>query len=378
MSGQSFARYRAIAEIDTAAIRHNFCLLRAHAARGRSTPPRMIAVVKANAYGHGAALVVPALLQAGCDFFAVATAEEGEQVRALAPRADILVLGYTPPARVMQLLGAGLIQTVFSLDYARALSAAAAPTGMALRIHLKVDGGMHRLGFSPDDTAGLLAAAEQPCLAPTGLYTHFPAADTQKEATRCALSRFLACRRALLAKGVCLFAHAAASAALLALPETVLDGVRSGISLYGVSPIATSLPLAPAMTLSTSVVQVCRLPAGEPVGYGGTFVTPRDSQIGTIPLGYADGLDRRLSGFSVIWCGNGMRIPVPIVGRICMDQAMVDLTGLPARAGDPIEIFRDPRAIAERLSTIPYEVFTAISPRVERVFQRKDKERGML
>ena len=373
-----FHHTRAVAEIDTDALWRNFCLLRTYISEQARHPTRMIAVVKANAYGHGLSLAVPAFLRAGCDFFAVATLDEAVEVRRLAPRADILILGYTPPSQAVRLSALRLLQTVFSVEYAAELAHYAKLAGVTVGIHLKIDGGMCRLGFAPNDQRGILSAALQEGLLPLGIFTHFPTADTDKAATRCALSRFLACRDELKKSGLSLFAHAAASAALLGMPETILDGVRPGLALYGVSPVKTPLPLTPAMTLACSVVQLHRVGAGTPVGYGGSFVTARPSLCGTVSLGYADGLSRALSGFHATWVSREKRVPVPIIGRICMDQTMLDLTGCDAHVGDRIEIFHSPCGAARYLHTIPYEVLTALSARVPRISKNKDPKKELL
>ena len=276
-----------------------------------------MAVVKANAYGHGASLVVPALAAAGCTDFAVATAEEAIEVHKLAPFARVLVLGYTPPpAKAPALAAAGVTQTVFSYDYAAALSNALA--GVPLCVHFKIDGGMCRLGFDPADTAGVIAAACLPKLLPRGIFTHFPTADSDPAATLAALARFSACRKALADAGLPLFAHAAASAALLTCPAARLDAVRPGIALYGVPPVPTDLPLSPALSLTAPVVQIHAVPKGTPVGYGGRFVTARESRIATVPIGYADGFFRALSGFTVTVLHRKSRFPCPVVGSVCL------------------------------------------------------------
>ena len=354
---------RAAAVVDTAALTRNFQLLRAHA--HRSGHPRMIAVVKANAYGHGMGLVVPALLAVGCDFFAVATLEEALHARLLAPRADILILGYTPPRCAPLLAQARLTQAVFSADYAAELSACAQTRPVA--VHIKADCGMHRLGFAPDDTERIAAVAALPGLRATGLFTHFPAADTDLAATRYAFSRFLQCKRDLTARGLSLFCHAAATAALLSLPESLLDGVRPGLGLYGASAVPTTLPLCPVLRLQAPVVQIRDLPAGTPVGYGGAFVTQRPTKLGVCPLGYGDGLPRAAEGLSVTAVHKKTTFSVPVVGHICMDYTMVDLTDTPLAVGDTVIFFDDPRPMAAHVGTIPYEILTAVSPRVERV-----------
>lgn len=365
-----FPDSRAFATVNVGALRQNYRLLAKHAASysPRAHTPRLIAVVKANAYGHGIHVAVPALLKAGCDFFAVATLDEAREVRFLAPYADILILGYTPPCRAAELAALDVMQTVFSTEYAAALSANAVAGHVCVKIHLKIDGGMCRLGFAPEASDALLEVAGMRGLLALGIYTHFPVADRDKGATRAAFSRFLSCRHALCARGLSLFSHAAASAALLTLPEAVLNGARVGLALYGISPVKTALPLTPALTLNAPVVQIHRVGAGTPIGYGGSFVTARPSIIGTLPIGYADGVprafERAVGRVSV--CHASEVFSVPVAGHICMDQMMVDLTNTPVTVGDIAVIFHDVAAVAAALDTIPYEIFTAIGARVTR------------
>ena len=321
-------------------------------------------MVKADAYGHGIALAVPALLACGCDFFAVATAEEALAVRALAPEADILLLGAAPLSATAALARQGVTQTAFSLPYARALSQAAREAGVTAAVHIKLDGGMCRLGFLPCEREAVLEVLRLQNLRVTGLFTHFPCADTAPQATLCLLRDFCALRD-MLPKG--LFAHAAASAAACTLPCAVLDGARFGLSLYGYSPVPLSLVLRPALRLLAPLVQIHEVGCGTPVGYGAAFVTARPSRIGTLPCGYADGFSRSLSGSTVTLEHEGRGYPVPIVGRVCMDYCMVDLTDTPASEGDNICLIADAAATAAYRGTIPYEVLSGISHRVPRV-----------
>lgn len=356
----------ATAEVNTAALSRNFSVLQAELARLKRTPTTLIAVVKANAYGHGFSLAVPAFLQAGCSFFAVANLDEALAVRKLAPTARILILGYTPPQHAGTLAKNHIEQAVFSLAYAKALEKEVARAGCRLVIHIKIDGGMCRLGFPSTSLRQILAVTALPHLAPVGLFTHFPSADSDKAATHTALSRYLACRDALKKKGHAFFCHTAASAAALTLPDTLLDGVRVGLALYGIPPVGTALPLSPALRLVAPIVQTHRVPRGTHVGYGGEFVTARPSRIGTCPIGYADGIARAFSGGTVTVFHKQMPYEVRVVGRICMDQLMLDLTGTPAKVGDRVLLFDDPRPMANALHTIPYEILTSIGARVAR------------
>lgn len=366
MKQSCFPPYRGFAALDIGALVRNFCLLR-EKARSVNKNARVIAVVKANAYGHGAALVIPALARAGCDFFALATPDEALEARRLCESADILVLGYTPPNRAIALAEANITQTVFSAAYGAALSSVMSAAKLRLKIHLKIDGGMCRQGFSPLDDEELLQVLRRRGLTATGLYTHFPSADSDPAATKQALERFCACRDRLSTAGFPLFSHAAASAAALTLGDSVLDAIRVGIALYGIPPVSTDLPLSPVLSLHAPIVQIREVGANTPIGYGGDFVTRQNSRIGVLPIGYADGFPRRLSGLSVTLSHKGEDIPIPVVGRVCMDQLMVDLTDTPAVVGDTVCLWRDAAAIAARLSTIPYEVLSALSPRITRI-----------
>ncbi len=363
-----FSNPRATAWIDIDALQSNYRTLREYTAKNTPAgqkPPRVLAVVKANGYGHGLTEAALAFLDAGCDAFAVATAGEAFLLRKLAPSADILILGYTPPALSDALARASICQTVFSRDYAAALSAALTP-GNTLGIHIKIDGGMCRLGFSPEDTASILNAIRSPGLLPVGLFTHFPSADRDLAATRCAFSRFLVCRNALRKAGLSLFCHSAASAALLTLPETFLDGVRPGLALYGYAPCPGALPLCPALSVTAPIVQLRTVPAGTPVGYGGSFVTERESLVGICPIGYGDGLFRAAERLPVTLIHGNRRFSLPVLGHICMDQTMVDLTNTPAVTGDSVVFLENAAHAATALGTIPYEILTSLSPRVER------------
>ena len=362
---------RALAEIDTAALTHNYLAMSAHCGG------RTLCVVKANAYGHGISLVAPTLSRAGCDFFAVACLEEALSVRALAPRADILILGYTPVQHAALLARNNITQTVFSTPFAAALSAAARAANVCVRTHVKIDTGMCRLGFATTDTEGISFALRAENLHPWGAFTHFPCADTDPEHTLRALRDFLDLRT-LFPKGT--FLHAAASAAALTLPQAHLDGVRIGIALYGHAPVlGSTVKLLPVMQLTAPVISVKSLPAGTPVGYGGSFVTARPSRIGTLPIGYADGLTRSLEGLTVrVLCKNEAFF-APLVGHVCMDQTMIDLTDVPYTAlGDRVQLFHDINAAAKHCGSIPYEILSAVSSRVERREKEGEKYEPLL
>lgn len=337
---------RAVAVIDTAALQHNF---RTVSALGGRT----IAVIKANAYGHGTQIALSAFEAAGCDFYAVATLDEALHVRALTPRADILILGYTPPKAAPLLARAHLTQTVFSAQYAAALSKAATTP---IPAHLKIDCGMHRLGLDPTDTVGIASVLHAPRLHVCGIFTHFPSASCDPVGTRRSLDAFTALTHRLPP----LFTHAAASAAL-PLTDARFDGVRPGLALYGLSCAIPSL--RPAMRVYAPIIQLRDLPANTPVGYDGAFCTKRPSRIGVLPIGYADGLPRSACGY-LTRLESGER--APLVGRICMDQCMVDLTGTDAKEGDTVCVISDFSAFAAHCGTIVYESLACLSTRLGR------------
>ena len=358
MPNPSFFEARAFAEVDAAAIAANFRTVCAHCAK------QAIAVVKANAYGHGVRIAIPALAAAGCRFFAVATPDEALEVRALVPFAEILVLGYTPPRRATELAAARIAQTVFSATYAAAL---AKETALPLAVHIKIDTGMCRLGFGCEDIAQTCAVFSQKPLYVSGVFTHFPCAESDPAQTKAQLLRFLRAKEKLPPVPL---AHAAASAAALSLPQSVLDAPRVGLALYGISPVKDFTALRPALQLCAPLVQIREVPADTAVSYGGDFVTKAPARIGVLPCGYADGLRRSLQGMTVYLRHNGTEFPVPLCGRICMDQCMVDLTDTPAEVGDTVCLYKNVSEVAAHAATIPYEILSSISPRVER--RRKD------
>ncbi len=380
-----FEDHKITAEIDTAALVSNYRALCA-----RSPGVRHICVVKAEAYGHVCRICVPPLLEAGCDFFAVSCIEEAMDIRHTCrlerASADILILGYTDPSQAPILSEYNIIQTALSEDYALRLAKEAGRYHCKVRIHFALDTGMNRIGFCARDpmecreTAHTIArlCREQTALVPEGLFTHFARAEEEDAVPTEAQYRCFASVRAQLAEtGIRLFAHACNSAASVRFPAFALDGVRLGILLYGISPggvILNSGDYQPVMSLSTVISHIHELPSGE-VGYGGTFHTDRPRRIATLPIGYADGFLRAFSGFSVTVATEEGEQRAPIVGRICMDQCMIDVTGIPAKVGQQVTLFgKDPRDLSRLASlagTIEYEVLCLISARVPRVIKPK-------
>jgi alanine racemase len=355
--------------VDLDAIRDNVRALRAIA----GVP--LMAVLKADAYGHGAVRAARAALAGGATALAVATLGEARTLREAGIGAPILALGYTPPWQVAQAARLGVAITVFDPDTARAC-AAAAETGLHITVHVEVDTGMARTGLSSEELGPFLRLlADLPGVRVEGLYTHFADADAADlNAAAAQLRRFCTALEAITSAGLRPpIVHAANSAALLRLPGARFDMVRPGIACYGLAP-SPSVPLPPALRPALSfhaeVAQVRDLPPGTPVSYGGTFVTRHASRIATIPVGYADGLRRAPAWREVLVRGRR----APVVGRICMDYAMIDVTDIPGvRRGDLVTLIGsqgDERITADEiagwLGTISYDVVATILPRVPR------------
>lgn len=367
-------------EIDQAALAHNVGLIRTHI----GPRCRLMAVVKANAYGHGAIPNAKILLQAGADRLAVATLAEAIELREAAVRAPILVLGYTPPWLAAEVVAYQVTATIFDRESVSALAVAARAARAEVQVHVKVNTGMNRLGLAMDATPSFVAEiGNEPGIDVEGIFTHFATSDlADKHFAEVQFSRFAKLLEQLSAHGLRPpLAHAANSAALLTMPHTHLDMVRSGIALYGLHPDVneTRLPPAfqPALSWKAVVAQVLHLQPGESVSYGQEFVATAPSTIAVLPVGYADGFPRRPSHWgSVLIHGK----PAPIVGRVCMDQTMVDVTQIEAsvghvRQGDEVvligrqgDAYRTAEEVAAHLQTNNYDVVSRIQTRVPRIY----------
>jgi alanine racemase len=334
------------------------------------------AVVKADAYGHGAVQVAGAALAAGADRLAVALIQEGAELRRAGIDAPILVLGRSFPEQAAACLAWRLEAATDSLENARAFSEAAQAAGTKALLHLKVDSGMARLGLPPGEAPAVAEAiARLPGVELRGMFTHFAAADEADPAfARSQLAIFLDCVEATRKRGVePSLVHAANSAAALALPEARLDMARVGIALYGIKPdidFDSPVPLSPAMRLKARVTALRRVPAGATVGYGRSWTARRDSLVATIPAGYADGYPRALSSRGLV-VHRGRRLP--IAGRVCMDMFMVDATEAPEIAvGDEVLLFGGPdypvEDYAAAFGSIGYEATCLVGKRVPRVY----------
>ena len=384
----SFYAFTKRVEIDRGALQNNY---RACLGQLQKSAPnvRVIAVVKADAYRHGTLPCVEALSDVGCDFFAVSCIEEAYPVRnQIENRADILVLGYTipQPQIVKELIAFDLIQTLLSPDYARELAEIIKKENLPpLRVHIAVDTGMGRIGYPSrteeeieETVQNLLALQKESTFEICGMFTHFARADEElassKEKTTLQVARYRRLKEKLEENGMTIpFHHVCNSAAALTRPDDIFDGVRLGLCLYTPPTYKPKrLCLQPVMHLSADVVHIQTIPAGESVGYGGRFTALNDTPIGVLPIGYADGIPRSLRGATLTLHTKNGDFPVKIIGSVCMDQCMIDLTGIDAKVGDRVSFFGHTpsslSALAEHAGTIPYELLCAISLRVPRVY----------
>jgi len=381
------------AEVDLSAYAHNIKELR----RITRSDARLMAVVKADGYGHGAAAVAREALQNGAQFLGVARVNEAVQLRETGLNAPILIFGYSPPDCAETLIDYDLIQTVYTPAAAAALSEKSRRLGKSINVHLKVDSGMGRLGLvlnAPTTTSAAIAVpASNPIreaqaiarlagLEIQGIFTHFATADSaDKSYATGQLERFMDFIEQLRRIGIePPLKHAANSAALIDMPDSHLDLVRPGIATYGLYPSdevnKNNVDLKPVMTLKSRIIHLKKVPAGFNVSYGITYRTPKPTTIATVPVGYADGFNRRLSsrGYMLV---HGQRVPV--VGRVCMDLTMIDVGALSDVAiEDEVVVFGKQQGeaitadeIAGGLNSINYEVVTAITARVPRVYLRK-------
>lgn len=389
---------RVWAEIDLAAIAHNYqvCADYVHAVKPDA---RAIAVIKADAYGHGAAASVQALYDCGCRSFAVASLEEGIVLReALQDGRDqpteILVLGYTQPQSAALLAAYSLSQTLISPEYAALLHQNAQESGIKLTVHVKLDTGMHRIGYAAFTEEQAKAAVQDilhlakhyTSFDLRGLFTHLSDADCGNFCIE-QWHRFCAVRDALADLGACPPAcHVSNGPASLRFPEMFLDGVRLGAPLYGVTPpmpadiyrspgcnLFPAGQLRPVMQLKTRIIHLHTADAGEPIGYGALCRTDHPRTIATLSVGYADGWLRAYAGSEVTVHTEKGDFSVPLCGRVCMDLCMADVTNIPCRVGDEVTLFglsADSLCkLAAHAGTIAYEIPSLITARVPRYYK---------
>lgn len=363
-----------ICEIDLSAIRHNVRVMKEHVADG----VKLMAVVKANGYGHGAVPVARAALEAGAEMLAVAIPEEGMELRDAGITVPILVLGGIEEAAAPAVARYGLTQVVFDEARVRALSRAGEETGRRVSVHIKLDTGMNRIGVRTQEEAKALTRQidSLPGVELTGCFTHMATADEEDQTgTLTQIERFeTLCAAIAQVHPGRILRHAANTAALFRYPQAHADMVRGGIALYGYPPAPGMEGLRPAMRWTARAVYVKTIEPGERVSYGGLFTAQRPTRVMTVPVGYADGYRRALTGRGCVLV-RGSR--APILGRVCMDQIMVDVTEIPgAREGDEVVLLGtqgedqiSAEEMAGWLDTISYEVLCSPSGRVPRVYR---------
>ena len=366
------------AEIDLKAIAHNVRELR----RITNSRSRLMAVVKANGYGHGSVEVARCALDNGAEFLGVARIDEAIKLRNEGIDAPVLIFGYTLPSFYEEILKFDLTQTVFSLHAAESLSAFAVSKNRKIKIHIKIDTGMGRLGIMPDSDSAVReieSIVRLPGLEREGIFTHFSTADSSdKEFARRQFEIFMEFLNNLKSKSIEFsLRHASNSAGIIDMPETHLDMVRAGIAMYGLYPSEEvqkeKASLIPAMAVKSMIIHLKDVPAGFKVSYGATYATTKPTTIATVPVGYADGYSRLLSSRGYMLVG-GER--APIAGRVCMDLTMLDVgdtTGV--KQGDKVVILGKQKdseikadEIASLTGTINYEVVSSLTERVKRVY----------
>ena len=368
---------RTWAEINLDNLTHNFETIR----RQVGPNAKLLGVVKADAYGHGAVRVAAHLEKLGAAYLAVSNIDEAEELRLGGIKLPILMLGFTPEDQAERIIRIGMTQAVQNYEIARAFSDAAVRLGRKMKVHIKLDTGMGRLGFQCDDAhfdaslRDILKILTLPGLDVEGVFTHFcvsdEAADECVEFTKIQHDRFLRMIDAVETQGNFRFRlhHCCNAGGIASYPEWAWDMVRCGIILYGTGDLAERMGMKPVMTVKTTVSTIKDFAPDTSISYGRQFFTTRPSRIAVLPIGYADGLFRALSG--------KLRVLTPYgeaqqVGRICMDMCMIDVTDLPQlRVGDEIEVFGEHQLIetaAKQCGTISYELLCAVSKRVPRYY----------
>lgn len=373
---------RTWAEIDLDALAHNYRALRSQ----MGPKARFLGVVKADAYGHGSIEVSRTLEELGAEYLAISNVDEARELRLAGIGLPILQLGLTPADQTAVLIENRVTQAVWSEDAAQAFSREAQRAGGRLKVHLKLDTGMSRLGFQCDEPnfEASLASLKRVCALPglevEGAFTHFAVSDEDSEESRAYTQlqhqRFEAMLQRLEEAGITIpLRHCANSGATVGYPQFAHDMFRPGIITYGIGHQAHLLGLKPVMTLKTVIGTVKEFTPGTTVSYGRTFRAQRPSRVGVLPIGYADGLHRALSNQWRVWTPHGL---APIAGRICMDMCMVDLTDLPqVREGDEVEVYGPHNSVNEAAAltgTISYELTCAVSKRVPRIYYKGGKE----
>ncbi|MFO7611556.1 MAG: alanine racemase [Clostridia bacterium] len=369
---------RAWVEINLDSIAHNLREIRGRLGNG----VRINGVIKADGYGHGAVMTAGVLCDNGIDMLSVATLDEAVQLRKQKIKVPILVLGYTEVGRLREIIRNDIIVSVFDIELARKLSDEAKTNNKRIKVHIKIDTGMNRIGFPWDYEADIIEAFNLKGLEICGTFTHFSTADEEDgEYTKVQYVRFANILERLrnedLEPGVC---HADNSGGALLHVDKALDMVRTGLLLYGLYPseysrLASRMELEPAMIFKAKIIKVKEVEKGMPVSYGNKYITAGKTKIATIACGYADGYSRVLSGKAQVII-NGRK--APIIGNICMDMCMADISGIdtPVKAGDMAILFNGEITagdVADISGTINYEILCRIGMRVPRVYKQGDK-----
>lgn len=370
------------AEINLDSLRHNIKAIR------EIVPAKsmIMAVVKANAYGHGSVESSRVFLENGSDSLAVATLPEAIELRRAGITAPVLILGYTSPEQVESILRWSITPTVYTVEYAEILSSAAERISVTADIHIKIDSGLGRIGFQPNERSlGTISEIKRmSAINIEGVFTHFALADSKdKRYTVKQFNLFENFLDRLTDQGISIpIKHASNSAAIMDFPEYSLDLVRPGCILYGIYPSGDAqrekLKLKPVMVFKTRITHVKTVPPGTGISYGLTYTTKSESIIGSLSVGYADGYSRALSNKAEVWVGGGRS---PVVGRVCMDQTMVELTNVQSSVrGTTVTLFGDglsgePRVedVARWMGSIPEEVVSSVSRRVPRIYTREGR-----
>lgn len=384
---------RTWAEIDLDAIEYNFKQIK----NNTKANCKIMCVIKADAYGHGAEFLANEYQSLGADWFAVSNLEEALQLRESGISKPILILGYTPVSEVNTLIDLNISQAILSLDYAKRLSESAYKIGKSLNVHIKLDTGMNRIGLNCQNQKSCDNSIEDikeisgmNGLHIQGMFTHFAVADegdSGKEYTLKQYNNFSYVREQLknlgIDSGIC---HCSNSAGIIDYPEMNFDMVRAGIILYGLYPsdsLHKKVDLRPAMSLKSVISQLKTVEKNTRISYGGTFITDKETKIATVPIGYADGYLREFSNRAKMIVSSKK---VPVIGRVCMDQLMLDVSSIKdVHEGDVVTVFGkcgnteiSVEDLANLASTINYEIICMVSKRVPRLYYKNGKCIGQL